>query len=101
MHILVAMAFLGHKPDGHKIVVDHINGDKLNNRLENLQLITNRENVSKDRNGCSSKFVGVHWDKSTSKWKAHIAIEGKQKHLGRFSNELQAAEAYQLELNKI
>jgi len=47
IHQLVAMAFLGHTPNGHKLVVDHINEDKLDNRVENLQLISNKENVIK------------------------------------------------------
>ena len=47
VHVLVAEAFLGHIPDGHKMVVDHINGDKHDNRLENLQVISHAENVAK------------------------------------------------------
>lgn len=47
IHQLVAMAFLGHIPCKHKLVVDHINENKLDNRLENLQIITNKENVVK------------------------------------------------------
>ena len=47
----------------HKLVVDHINNDPLDNRLENLQLISHRYNLSKDKKGGSSKFTGVSWDK--------------------------------------
>ena len=47
IHILVVMAFLGHVPDGTlKIVVDHIDNNRLNNHVSNLQLITQRENLS-------------------------------------------------------
>lgn len=50
VHLLVAMAFLNHKPNKtNEIVVDHINNIRFDNRLENLQLITNRENNSKDK----------------------------------------------------
>lgn len=51
VHQLVAMAFLSHKPNGNRkgaIVVDHIDNNKLNNRLENLQLLTVTENLRKN-----------------------------------------------------
>jgi hypothetical protein len=101
VHILVAMAFLGHKSNGYKIVVDHIDNNEKNNRLDNLQLITHRENISKDIKGCSSKYVGVTWNKAKSKWQAQIMINGKLKYLGYFTNEIEAAEAYQLTLKNL
>jgi len=100
VHQLMAVAFLNHKPDGHKIVVDHINNIPNDNRLENLQLITNRENLSKDKNG-SSKYVGVRWDKERNKWASQICINGKQKFLGRFKEEIDAHLAYQNKLKEI
>jgi hypothetical protein len=98
---LSAMAFLNHKPCGHKIVVDHINNDKENDKLYNLQLISNRENTVKDTKRGSSKYVGVSWHKNQSKWRTNIYINGKIKHLGYFTDEKEAAQAYQNELNKI
>ena len=100
IHQLMAIAFLNHKPSGCKLVVDHINNVKTDNRLENLQLITHRENVSKDRKG-SSKHTGVSWNKRRSKWKSSIQINGKPKHLGYFTDELEAAQAYQNALKKL
>lgn len=100
VHQLVAMAFLNHIPCGHKIVVDHIDNDKLNNKVENLQLTTNRHNTSKDKKG-TSKYTGVCWRKARQKWRARIAINGKLKHLGYFENELDAHEAYQDKLKEI
>tara|TARA_R110002167_G_C12215118_1_gene608177 strand:- start:43 stop:549 length:507 start_codon:yes stop_codon:yes gene_type:complete len=100
VHILVAKAFLKHKSCGMKIVVDHINNDKENNKLYNLQLITQRLNASKDRKG-TSKYTGVFFSKSNGKYISSIRLNGKSKHLGYFVNEKEAAQAYINELNKI
>jgi len=98
---LSAMAFLNHKPCGHKIVVDHIDNNKENDKLYNLQLISNRENTIKDTVRGSSKYVGVSWHKRINKWRAGIYTKGKIKHLGYFTDEKEAAQAYQNELKKI
>lgn len=101
VHKLAAMAFLNHEPCGMKEVVDHIDNNPLNNRVDNLQLITSRENVSKDKTGGTSQYVGVSWDKNAKKWKASIRINGKLKHLGLFTDEYEAHLAYQKKLNEI
>jgi len=101
VHQLIAIAFLNHIPNGFKIVVDHIDNNRLNNRLDNLQLINQRENTSKDRKGGTSKHIGVHWVKPSKKWKAAILINGKSKYLGLYTNEIQASNAYQHELKRI
>lgn len=102
MHQLVAMAFLSHTSDGtHKLVVDHINGVRNDNKLENLQIITQRENTSKDRKNKTSKYTGVNWHKPANKWRAKITINGKHKHLGVFVNEYDAHVAYQKALDEI
>lgn len=98
IHQLVAMAFLNHKPCGHKIIVDHEDENKQNNYLYNLRLTTNRINCSKSKKNKTSKFTGVHWDKERNKWVSQIFINGKTKNLGRFECELAAARAYQNEL---
>jgi hypothetical protein len=97
-HVLVAMAFKGHKPDGStKIVVDHIDNDKSNNCEWNLQLISSRENISKDRKS-KNKYPGVRL-LSNNKWEASITIENKYFYLGRFNNEIDAYNAYRTKLN--
>ena len=105
VHQLVAMAFLGHLPDRHKITVDHINGVKDDNRLENLQLTTNRENVSRGKKlkkNKSSQFTGVcHYPQRKNPWFASIQINKKVKCLGYYPTELEAANAYQTALNQI
>ena len=57
----MAMAFLGHTPDGHKLVVDHINGDRSDNRIENLQVVTSRVNSTKDVKLGISNHLGVKY----------------------------------------
>lgn len=100
IHQLVAIAFLNHKPNGVKNVVDHINDNKLDNRVENLQIVTQRFNVYKTQVKYSSKFKGVHWCKSANKWRSRISINGKEKHLGYFDCELAASHAYQKALKE-
>lgn len=99
VHKLMAITFLNHTPNGYKIVVDHIDNNRENNHLSNLQLITQRENVSKDRDGCSSKYTGVTWNKG--KWSVHISVDNTPLYLGRYSCELAAAKAYQDKLKEI
>lgn len=101
IHQLVAMAFKGHKPDGtHKICVDHIDNDKHNNRADNLNLVTSRENNSKDRKNKTSKFTGVHWDKDNNKWRACIDFNGRFIHLGYFELDTDASNAYKKALDE-
>ena len=102
VHTLVAMAFLNHKPLGYKLVVDHINEIKTDNRAENLQLLTTRSNVSKSKLGnYSSKYTGVCWVKSNKKWKAQIRINKDKKFLGYFEDEYQAHLVYEKELKSL
>lgn len=101
IHVLVAMTFLGHNPCGYKKVVDHIDNDKLNNSLENLQVITHRHNSVKDKKNGSSKYNGVSWNKNQQKWKSSIVIENKRIHLGYFSNDKDAYFEYKKALDII
>lgn len=98
---IVAMAFLNHVTCGMTKVVDHINNNKLDNRAENLQIISQRENSSKDKKGETSRFVGVSKRKDMNKWRARILINGIDTHLGYFDTEQQAKKAYDLKLNTL
>lgn len=101
VHKLMAITFFNHKPNGHELVVDHINNIKTDNRIENLQLITHRENLSKDKKNCVSKHTGAYWSKKDKKWYSSIRINGKSIYLGQFKNETEAANAYQEKLRQI
>jgi len=78
------------------LLVDHIEGNGLNNRKSNLRLCTRVQNARNKRpkhNG-SSRYKGVYWHISYRKWAANIRCNGKQKYLGRFDDEIEAAVAY-------
>ena len=101
VHQLVAMAFLNHVPCKQKLVIDHINDIRTDNRLENLQIVTTRENVYKTQGKYSSKYKGVYWNKTSKKWLASIFLDGKNRHIGLFTCELAAGLAYQNKLKEI
>ena len=101
IHQLVAVAFLNHTPDKHKgLVIDHIDGNKLNNMTTNLQLITNKKNTSKDRKNKTSKYTGVSLNKQSNKWLAQFRENGSVKYLGTFETEEEARDAYNASQNK-
>jgi hypothetical protein len=97
IHHLVAKAFLNHKSCGHKLVIDHINNDPSDNRVENLQIVTQRFNARKNQScySYSSQYKGVYWAKHRKKWAAQIDIKRKRKFLGYFECELTAHQAYE------
>jgi hypothetical protein len=91
VHRLVMMAFLGLQPDE---LVDHINGDSLDNRLSNLRKCTlaqNGYNSKKPKNN-KSGYKGVCFQQN--KWRASIHVNGKQKFLGYYDTPEEAHAAY-------
>jgi hypothetical protein len=100
-HQIVAMMFLNHIPCGYNLVVDHINNVKTDNRLSNLQLLSNRDNIHKSLKSHSSKYIGTHYNKNRSRWVSQIYINGKIKHLGSFDCELKAHLAYKQAIKEI
>ena len=95
VHQLVILSFLGIKSDRYK-VIDHIDNNKLNNKLYNLQVITARENVKKHRKTVkkTSKYTGVSWHKMNKKWRAQTSVNGKNKYIGDYDSEDDAYKAY-------
>ena len=75
---------------------DHINGNGLDNRRENLRICTHAENQRNSRSarGSSSQYKGISWNKRDKRWYSHIRIDDKQQHLGVFTSEVKAAKAY-------
>ena len=89
-HRLIFLMHKGYLPK----TVDHINGDKLDNRIENLRAATvgqNQHNRKTNANNTSG-YKGVCWNKAQKKWTARITLERKNIHLGYFANVEEAAE---------
>lgn len=81
-------------PDG--LFIDHINGKRADNRIENLRLATateNQHNKLRQSNG-TSNYKGVWFDSKKNVWKAAIRLEAKRYYIGQFNTELEAALAY-------
>jgi len=78
------------------LVVDHVDRNGLNNRRGNLRLCSaaeNGRNTGSSARG-TSKYKGVHWHRRMRKWAAAIQYNKKVYHIGYFSDEVEAAEAY-------
>lgn len=101
IHQLVAEAFLNFNQSGHKLVINHINFDKTDNRLENLEAVTQRENANRKHLKSSSKYTGVCFNKINKNWTAQISINRKKIYLGSFINEIEAHNAYLLAKSKL
>ena len=78
-------------PDG--MFVDHINGNKLDNRSCNLRVCTMAQN-NMNTGPKTGKYKGVHWSKTQKKWVSQITKDGKTQTLGSFGTEEAAAIAY-------
>jgi len=99
--VIVAMAFLGHKPKGYHIVIDHINNIKTDNRLENIRIVTQRFNAFRVQGAYTSKYKGVAWHKANKKWVASMSMGKVKKYLGSFTDEYQAHLAYQKAIKEL
>lgn len=93
VHRAIWILHNGAIPSG--LVVDHINGNRIDNRIENLQLLTDRQNAAKIKSNKSntSGFRGVREmpsGKNARRWAAQVRFNKKQLHLGRFSCPISA-----------
>lgn len=84
----------GHYPQGD---IDHIDGDRANNRWTNLRQATRAQNMQNERrarrNGTSG-YLGVSWSRAAGRWAAAIKRDGKAQHLGLFDDPKVAHAAY-------
>lgn len=76
-------------------VIDHINGNKLDNRRSNLRICRQRDNVlnSRRRTDNKSAIPGVYWATRRQKWAAQINVDGRMVALGRFVSKDEAKQA--------
>jgi hypothetical protein len=82
------------------LVIDHINHDKKDNRLSNLQILTQRQNTSKQIRETSSIYPGVTYRKDSDKWRARVQFNGRVFNIGSFKTESLAYEAYREKLKQ-
>lgn len=94
VHMLVAEAFMDEKQP--KMQIDHIDRNKWNNYLNNLRYVTqseNRYNMNSYKDS-KSNYKGVSWHKASNKWTAKIRKNKKDRYIGLFESEIEAALAY-------
>lgn len=94
VHRAVYSTFKGALLNG--VQIDHINRDRSDNRLENLRTAnnsTNKMNMSKHR-GTKNRYKGVYWLAKRNKYQTQVQYQGKHHTVGYFSDEEQAARAY-------
>lgn len=93
-HRLAWLYCKGTWPKNH---IDHLNGVKNDNRIDNLRDATRSENLQNQRlahaNNCSG-FIGVHWHQASHSWQAQIRANGQRHHLGVFPTPQLASAAY-------
>lgn len=95
LHRIVASRMVS-RPLTTKELVDHINGNTLDNRRSNLRLATVKENTRNQQinKKNTSGYKGVSWYRKDCKWIARIKVDGKTLYLGSFKNPEDAYAAY-------
>jgi len=80
------------------LMVDHINGNGIDNRKQNLRLVTKAQNMmnKKAPKNNTSGFKGVAWHKQNNRWRAYLTVHGKQISLGLYDTKKEAAKAWNL-----
>lgn len=85
---------MGGKPESG-FEADHIDGDDLNNQKSNLRWVTvNQNQMNQHRIRGVSRFKGVSRSYNRNKWRVHITLNGRPRHVGSFTSEEDAARAY-------
>ena len=77
--------------------INHKNCLRHDNRIENLELVSNKENARRKLIHINGKLIGSSFCKKVGKWESYISIKGKKKFLGYFNTEREAHERYRQE----
>jgi len=101
IHQIIASVFLNHNIDGSKLVVDHIDSNIKNNSVDNLRVITIRENCSKEKTLKRKYPVGVYYIEKRNCFVSFIRIKDKKVYLGSFKDSVLASQAYQNALKNL
>jgi hypothetical protein len=96
IHKLMAITFLNHIPNKYTSVIDHVDNNKLNNCIDNIQIISQRKNLTKDRK--KNSLLGTSFYKG--KYHVRFWINGKNTYLGAYLTERDANLAYRLKLKE-
>ena len=101
LHRIIWIYMFNVIPD--EFYIDHINGNKVDNRLQNLRLATNHQNQQNRPapKNSSSGYRGVNWHKQMNKWMARICHNKQRKIIGYFDTPEDAYAAYKLEAQKL
>ena len=96
LYLAHRLAFLWMHGAFPEALVDHVNGDKSDNKWQNLRHATSAQSLQNItiRSDNSSGMIGVSFDKRRGNWRAYIVVNSKQHHLGSFKCKRTAAEAY-------
>lgn len=89
-HRIIWIFHHGYIPNGYEI--DHIDGNRINNRIDNLRLVTRAQN-GKNKINYTDKHFGVRYDARYKKWRAQIKENGNVRHIGTFNTENEAIKA--------
>ena len=88
-HRIIWQLFNGPIPDGS--VLDHIDRNRLNNKISNLRLATSRQNAQNRIKKSKVGLIGVHYSKLHNNYEARVTVDGKKKTFGCFKSKYDAA----------
>jgi hypothetical protein len=94
-HVIIWILSTGEDiPQGYEL--DHINGNKLDSRIENLRLVTTRQNQQNRKTHRAGRLTGTCYNKRYHNWKSQIGINKTHITIGRYKTEPEAHAAYKI-----